>query len=75
MGVKVAKIWGIFIYYSSYMINYNLNCRDNSDFMNEKTSVQVTKETVERLKKHRLVDRETYNEVINRLIDKYEQKE
>lgn len=40
--------------------------------MNEKTSVQVTKETVERLKKVRIVERETYNEVINRLLDNFE---
>ena len=52
-----------------------MNDKTNSDFMNEKTSVQVTKETVERLKKVRIVERETYNEVINRLLNDFEKKE
>lgn len=34
------------------------------------TQIQITKETREKLKELRLVKRETYDELINRLIDK-----
>jgi len=36
------------------------------------TQIQITKETRERLKVLRLVKRETYDELINRLIKKVE---
>ncbi len=39
------------------------------------TQIQITTETRERLKRLRLVRRETYDELINRMIKKVEQNE
>jgi len=45
--------------------------------MEQKTSkwtiVRLSRETVERLKKHKRVKMETYDEVIKRILDFYEQ--
>lgn len=35
-----------------------------------KTTIQVTKETLKRLKMLKTTKRESYNEILNRLIDK-----
>ena len=36
----------------------------------ELTSIQVTKETRDKLKEFKITNRESYNEILNRLIDK-----
>lgn len=38
--------------------------------MEQRTNIQIEKKTLERLKKHRIVKRETYDELLNRLMDK-----
>jgi hypothetical protein len=43
--------------------------------MEEKTIIQIRKETAKRLKKLRIAELETYDEIINRLIDFYEKAE
>lgn len=36
--------------------------------MKQRTTIQIEKETLNRLKKLRIIKRETYDEIINRLI-------
>ena len=38
------------------------------------TTIQITKETLERLKSIKLAKRESYDEIVNRLIDKHAEK-
>ena len=37
--------------------------------MEQRTTIQIEKKTLERLKKLRITKRETYDEILNRLID------
>lgn len=38
--------------------------------MKKRTTIQIEHKTLKRLKKQRITKRETYDEIINRLIDK-----
>ena len=38
--------------------------------MEERTTIQIEKITLEKLKKLRITKRDTYDEILNRLIDK-----
>ncbi len=38
--------------------------------MEQRTNIQIEHKTLERLKKLRITKRETYDEILNRLIDK-----
>jgi len=38
--------------------------------MEQKTSIQIEHKTLEKLKKLRITKRDTYDEILNRLIDK-----
>ena len=38
--------------------------------MEQETSIQIEKKTRERMQKYRLAKRESYDEIINRLLDK-----
>lgn len=40
--------------------------------MEYRTTIQIERKTIDRLKKIKIVKRETYDEIINRLIDKEE---
>jgi predicted CopG family antitoxin len=40
--------------------------------MDGKTTIQISKENLEKLKQMRLTRRETYNEIISRLLDFYQ---
>lgn len=42
--------------------------------MGEKTTIQVEKRTLKRLKSARLTKRESYDEIINRLLNEHEKK-
>jgi len=42
--------------------------------MNKKTTIQIWHKTLERLKKLRITKRDTYEEILNRLIDMKEGK-
>jgi len=48
----------------SYLFIYNMLYRYYMDF----TTIQIKKETREKLKTKRIAKRETYDEIINRLI-------
>jgi len=43
--------------------------------MNKYTTIQIRKETREKLKSLRITKRETYDEIINRLIEKMKKSE
>ena len=38
--------------------------------MNNKTTIQIEKETLERLKQIKIAKRESYDEIINRLLER-----
>ena len=38
--------------------------------MEQRTTIQIEKKTLDRLKKLRITKRDTYDEILNRLIDK-----
>ncbi len=38
--------------------------------MEQRTTIQIEKKTLEKLKKLRITKRDTYDEILNRLIDK-----
>ena len=38
--------------------------------MEERTTIQIEKKTLDRLKELRITKRDTYDEILNRLIDK-----
>lgn len=38
--------------------------------MEQRTTIQIEKKTLEKLKELRITKRETYDEILNRLIDK-----
>ena len=43
-------------------------------YMNKKTTIQIEHKTLERLKKLRITKRDTYEEILNRLVDMKENK-
>jgi hypothetical protein len=52
------------VYISSYVYIIWCLC------MQQRTTIQIEKRTLERMKKLRITKRETYDEIINRLIGK-----
>lgn len=37
--------------------------------MEKRTTIQIERKTLDKLKKYRIIKRETYDEIINRLLD------